>query len=125
MCPGSPEVDYEPDLNDTTVRFWCPELTQEGLKTREFNNVISELEQAFDIHADRGSMLGGVHAELTGDNVTECIGGARGLNERQLFASYQTQVDPRLNYEQALELSFAIAGKMQKMEKQRQDRRPG
>ncbi len=109
--------------------LWCcdpmhgnTELTKEGLKTRKFDNIMLELEQAFDIHADHGSLLGGVHAELTGDNVTECIGGARGLNEKQLFASYQTQVDPRLNYEQALEMAFMIAGKMQKMERQKRKR---
>ena len=57
-----------------------------------------------------------MHAELTGGNVTECIGGARGLTESGLFAAYETQVDPRLNYEQALELAFLISRRMKKME---------
>jgi 3-deoxy-7-phosphoheptulonate synthase len=56
-----------------------------------------------------GSYLGGVHFELTGDDVTECIGGARGLTEADLERAYLSQVDPRLNYEQALELAMRIA----------------
>src|SRR5215210_4225426 len=85
------------------------ESTSTGLKTRRFENILSELEQAFEIHADAGSYLGGVHFELTGENVTECIGGARGLTEDDLRRSYHTQVDPRLNYEQALEMALLIS----------------
>ncbi len=59
-----------------------------------------------------GQTLGGVHIELTGENVTECIGGARGQSERDLTRAYESEVDPRLNYEQALELAFLIARKM-------------
>lgn len=87
------------------------EKTANGYKTRRFANIVSELEQAFDIHAACGSRLGGVHLELTGENVTECIGGARDLNEHDLTRAYKTTVDPRLNYEQALELSMRIVGK--------------
>jgi 3-deoxy-7-phosphoheptulonate synthase len=75
--------------------------------------VYSEVEQAFDIHRGSGSKLGGVHLELTGENVTECIGGARGQNREDLGRAYESEVDPRLNYEQALELAFLIARKMQ------------
>jgi 3-deoxy-7-phosphoheptulonate synthase len=57
--------------------------------------------------------LGGAHLELTGDNVTECTGGSRKLTESDLDVAYETQVDPRLNYEQALEIAFEIAGKLQ------------
>jgi 3-deoxy-7-phosphoheptulonate synthase len=85
------------------------EATASGYKTRRFENILSELEQAFEIHADAGSYLGGVHFELTGENVTECIGGARGLVEEDLQRAYQTQVDPRLNYEQALEMALSIS----------------
>jgi 3-deoxy-7-phosphoheptulonate synthase len=70
------------------------------------------VEQAFDIHRRMGSHLGGVHVELTGENVTECIGGARGPSEEDLARAYESQVDPRLNYEQSLELAFLIAQKM-------------
>lgn len=88
------------------------ESTRSGYKTRRFDNILSELEQAMEIHRDRGSILGGVHFELTGDDVTECIGGARGLNEEDLKRAYKTQVDPRLNYEQALEMAMAITRKL-------------
>ena len=88
------------------------ETTESGYKTRRFDNILSELEQAFDIHHREGSILGGVHFELTGDDVTECIGGARGLDEAGLKRAYKTQVDPRLNYEQALEMAMAIVRKM-------------
>jgi len=84
------------------------ETLSNGIKTRRFDNIKSELEQAFELHADHGTILGGVHLELTGENVTECIGGARGLEEEDLHRAYQSQVDPRLNGEQALELAFAI-----------------
>ncbi|GAB4193856.1 MAG: 3-deoxy-7-phosphoheptulonate synthase class II [Wenzhouxiangellaceae bacterium] len=84
------------------------ESSRNGLKTRRFDNIRSELEQAFDIHTSLGSRLGGVHLELTGENVTECIGGARDLNEDDLARAYKSTVDPRLNYEQALELAMLI-----------------
>ncbi|MCW8904952.1 class II 3-deoxy-7-phosphoheptulonate synthase [Sedimenticola sp.] len=88
------------------------ESTQSGYKTRRFDNILSELEQAIAIHQSEGSILGGVHFELTGDDVTECIGGARGLDEAGLKRAYKTQVDPRLNYEQALEMALAITRKL-------------
>jgi 3-deoxy-7-phosphoheptulonate synthase len=85
------------------------ETTSSGIKTRSFDRILSEVEQAFSIHEEMGSYLGGVHFELTGDDVTECIGGARGLTESDLTRAYLSQVDPRLNYEQALELAMRIA----------------
>jgi 3-deoxy-7-phosphoheptulonate synthase len=86
--------------------------TSTGLKTRCFDDIRSEVEQAFDIHAAMGGKLGGVHVELTGEDVTECIGGSRGPNEADLTKAYESEVDPRLNYTQALELAFLIAHKM-------------
>jgi 3-deoxy-7-phosphoheptulonate synthase len=88
------------------------EAISNGLKTRRFDHILSELEQAFDIHAGLGSYLGGVHFELTGEDVTECMGGARGLTEEDLQRAYRSQVDPRLNYEQALEMALRIARRM-------------
>ena len=88
------------------------ESTRNGYKTRRFDNILNELEQAIALHRECGSILGGVHFELTGDDVTECIGGARGLDEEGLKRAYKTQVDPRLNYEQALEMAMAITGKL-------------
>ncbi len=88
------------------------ETTAGGLKTRRFDNVLAEVEAAFRIHEDCGSMLGGVHIELTGEDVTECVGGARGLTEADLARAYRSQVDPRLNAEQSLELAMVIAGRV-------------
>jgi 3-deoxy-7-phosphoheptulonate synthase len=85
------------------------ETTAGGIKTRRFDNILGEVEAAFRIHEQSGSMLGGVHIELTGEDVTECIGGARGLAEADLARAYRSQVDPRLNAEQALELGLLIA----------------
>jgi 3-deoxy-7-phosphoheptulonate synthase len=85
------------------------ESTASGVKTRRFENILREVEAAFRIHQDMGSLLGGVHCELTGDDVTECTGGARGLSDLDLARAYRTSVDPRLNYEQALELAMLIA----------------
>jgi len=85
------------------------ESTSGGLKTRRFENILKEIDLAFRIHAEMGSYLGGVHVELTGEDVTECTGGARGLTEGDLQRAYRSSVDPRLNYEQALELALLIA----------------
>lgn len=86
------------------------ESTSDGTKTRRFENIVGELESAFKIHESMGSYLGGVHLELTGENVTECTGGARGLTDADLARAYKSTVDPRLNYEQAMEIAMRIAG---------------
>jgi len=86
--------------------------TQHGRKTRRFDDIVDELRLSFAIHRACGSMLGGAHLELTGENVTECIGGSRGLTESDLESAYQTQLDPRLNYEQALEIAFEISNQL-------------
>jgi 3-deoxy-7-phosphoheptulonate synthase len=88
------------------------ETTADGYKTRRFDKILTELQAAFRIHREQGSILGGVHLELSGDNVTECVGGARGLSEADLARAYKSQVDPRLNYEQAMEIAMLIAGRM-------------
>lgn len=85
------------------------ETASSGLKTRRFDNIVAEVEAAFRVHREAGSWLGGVHFELTGDDVTECTGGARGLTDADLARAYRSQVDPRLNAEQALELAMRIA----------------
>jgi len=96
--------------------LWCcdpmhgnTETSTGGFKTRRFENILKELDLAFRIHAEQGSYLGGAHIELTGEDVTECTGGARGLTDSDLQRAYRSQVDPRLNYEQALELAMLIA----------------
>jgi 3-deoxy-7-phosphoheptulonate synthase len=101
------------------VLFCCDPMhgntrsTADGTKTRDFRDILGELDQAFDIHAASGSRLGGVHIELTGEDVTECTGGARGLTEADLKRAYKSEVDPRLNYEQSLEIAMLIARKME------------
>ncbi|MEM1177277.1 MAG: 3-deoxy-7-phosphoheptulonate synthase class II [Acidobacteriota bacterium] len=101
-----------------TVLWCCDPMhgntvkTESGLKTRRFDHILGEVEKAFQIHSDVGTYLGGVHIELTGDNVTECTGGARGLSDEALHRSYKTFVDPRLNYEQSLELALLVGQRM-------------
>ena len=84
--------------------------TATGIKTRSFGAVFNELEASLRIHRALGSILGGVHLELTGDDVTECTGGSVGLEDEDLGSRYETFCDPRLNEKQALELAFLIAG---------------
>ncbi|KAB2967018.1 MAG: 3-deoxy-7-phosphoheptulonate synthase class II [Thermoanaerobaculia bacterium] len=96
--------------------LWCCDpmhgntrITPSGRKTRRFDEILCELERAFGVHESHGSILGGVHFELTGENVTECTGGARGLSADDLERDYRSTVDPRLNYEQALEMAMHVA----------------
>ena len=79
-----------------------------GFKTRHFDTILEELEHFFAIHRAEGTIAGGVHFELTGDNVTECLGGAREINDKDLEKKYETACDPRLNNEQSLELAFLV-----------------
>jgi 3-deoxy-7-phosphoheptulonate synthase len=96
--------------------LWCcdpmhanTETTSKGIKTRRFDNIMGELECSYRILKECGTHLGGVHFELTGDNVTECIGGASGVTEDDLSRDYRTTLDPRLNYEQAMEMALLLA----------------
>jgi 3-deoxy-7-phosphoheptulonate synthase len=108
--------------------LWCcdpmhgnTEFTSTGIKTRNFDHILEEIEQSFEIHHRMGTYLGGVHFELTGENVTECIGGARGLTEADLSRAYKSQVDPRLNYEQALEMAMLIARRVTELNGKRRN----
>jgi 3-deoxy-7-phosphoheptulonate synthase len=83
--------------------------TGKNIKTRQFDDILNEIRSTFAVHRAEGSYLGGVHLELTGDNVTECVGGANGLNEEGLSNNYETYCDPRLNYEQSLEMAFLVS----------------
>ncbi|MDT4792228.1 Phospho-2-dehydro-3-deoxyheptonate aldolase [compost metagenome] len=80
-----------------------------GYKTRDFASILGEVKQFFDVHQAEGSHAGGIHIEMTGQNVTECIGGARPITEDALSDRYHTHCDPRLNADQSLELAFLIA----------------
>ncbi|CCC06443.1 hypothetical protein SMACR_04834 [Sordaria macrospora] len=92
-----------------------------GIKTRKFSNIFSELQQTLRIHKEQGSYLGGMHLELTGDAVTECLGGGAGLDEDDLSTNYTSFCDPRLNEKQALELAFLVADhyRQERMEKRK------
>ncbi|MCW8085181.1 class II 3-deoxy-7-phosphoheptulonate synthase [Sabulicella glaciei] len=83
--------------------------TQNGYKTRDFGAIMNEVRGFFDVMAEAGAVPGGVHVEMTGRNVTECVGGAHGLTAANLGENYATFCDPRLNAEQSLELAFLIA----------------
>jgi 3-deoxy-7-phosphoheptulonate synthase len=96
--------------------LWCcdpmhgnTETTARGIKTRRFENILKELELTYRILHEAGTHLGGVHFELTGENVTECLGGASGVTEADLSRDYRTAVDPRLNVDQALEMALLLA----------------
>ena len=86
--------------------------TEEGFKTRHFSSILSEIRQAFEIHAAANHPLGGVHLELTGEDVTECTGGAQGLEASDLSRNYETFCDPRLNYAQSLEVALLLARRL-------------
>lgn len=99
--------------------LWCcdpmhgnTEITSSGIKTRKFEEILRELGICFRILAECGTRLGGIHLELTGENVTECLGGASGVTEDDLQQAYRTRVDPRLNYEQAMEIALLLADLM-------------
>lgn len=83
--------------------------TDDNIKTRRFEDIIHEIKSTFQIHRSEGSRLKGVHLELTGNNVNECIGGANNLKESSLKHNYESFCDPRLNYQQSLEMAFLIS----------------
>ena len=117
-------ADHLPDLINTVsetgrkVVWLCDPMhgntvkTESSIKTRNFDNILSELEQCIDIHRELGSVLGGVHFQMTGENVTECVGGASGVCESDLDLNYTSRCDPRLNFEQSLEMAFLIAERL-------------
>lgn len=84
-----------------------------GYKTRKFEDILSEVKSFFDIHKAEGTHPGGVHFELTGQNVTECVGGSENITDITLSERYHTHCDPRLNANQALELAFLITAELQ------------
>jgi len=119
---GAKEIDkYLPPLIRAVKKeghhvVWCCDpmhantfTATSGHKTRNFDDILSELRCFFELHWSEGTVPGGVHFELTGNNVTECVGGARQLVDEQLSQKYLTTCDPRLNAEQSLEMAFQIA----------------
>lgn len=119
---GAAQVaDRLPPLVDAVRRagrlpVWCCDpmhgntvTASSGYKTRDFQNILAEVRGFFDVHAQLGTHAGGVHFEMTGQDVTECTGGAQGLTDEGLAARYRSACDPRLNGSQSLELAFLIA----------------
>ena len=88
------------------------QATPSGLKTRDFDDILREVERTFDVHDRCGTHLGGVHFEMTGEDVSECIGGAAGITIDDLDRNYASACDPRLNYRQTLEMGFRIAKRL-------------
>jgi 3-deoxy-7-phosphoheptulonate synthase len=86
--------------------------TASGIKTRSFDAILSELQESARAHTAAGTILGGVHFELTGEDVAECVGGASGVGEQDLRANFASPCDPRLNYQQSLELAFLLAAEL-------------
>jgi 3-deoxy-7-phosphoheptulonate synthase len=80
-----------------------------GRKTRDFDHIVAEIKGFVEAHGAEGTWPGGIHVELTGDNVTECVGGADKILDSQLDDRYQTMCDPRLNARQSLDLAFQVA----------------
>ena len=83
--------------------------SQTGYKTRAFENIMKEVEHFFKIHRSEGTYPGGIHIEMTGQNVTECVGGSQDITEQNLADRYHTHCDPRLNASQGLELAFNLS----------------
>ena len=83
--------------------------SESGYKTRPFDRVLQEVREFFDIHHTEGTYPGGVHFEMTGQDVTECTGGVRAVSDEDLSDRYHTACDPRLNASQSLELAFLVA----------------
>lgn len=88
------------------------EKSSTGFKTRRFDNILAEVKGFFEVHRAEGTHAGGVHFEMTGQNVTECVGGAHDVTEEDLSSRYHTACDPRLNANQALELAFLVADEL-------------
>jgi 3-deoxy-7-phosphoheptulonate synthase len=95
-----------------------------GYKTRRFDAILSEVRGFFDVHAAEGTYPGGVHLEMTGQNVTECTGGARAITDADLNDRYHTFCDPRLNADQAIELAFVVAELLKRARLTQEERNP-
>jgi 3-deoxy-7-phosphoheptulonate synthase len=111
-----PELVAGVDAAGVVVTWICDPMhgntfsSPSGYKTRRFDEVIDEVRGFFEVHRALGTRPGGVHIELTGDDVTECLGGARDIDHADLGGRYETACDPRLNTGQSLELAFLVAG---------------
>jgi 3-deoxy-7-phosphoheptulonate synthase len=119
VLPGI--IEYVEDHRGPQSLIWCcdpmhgnTQETPSGYKTRHFDDVLDEVRGFFEVHASLGTHPGGLHVELTGDEVTECLGGAHQLTDADLAGRYETACDPRLNNGQSLELAFLVAEMLQR-----------
>ena len=119
VAEGLPPLVRAVQKSGRTVVWSCDPMhgntlkTGTGYKTRPLDRILSEVKQFIDIVSAEGAYPGGVHVEMTGQNVTECLGGAQAISEEDLSSRYHTHCDPRLNGEQALELAFLLAEKIE------------
>ncbi|MGI9276429.1 MAG: class II 3-deoxy-7-phosphoheptulonate synthase [Endozoicomonas sp.] len=122
---GLPPLIREVEKEGRNVLWSCDPMhgntfkASNGYKTREVSRVLREVKQFFAVHQAEGTYAGGVHFEMTGQNVTECIGGSREVTEDSLGNRYHTHCDPRLNADQALELAFLLSETMKECRKMR------
>ena len=105
--------------------IWCCDpmhgnttLSKSGFKTRLFENIFGEIVATLQVHRELGSRLGGLHLELTGEDVTECIGGPQDIGDHDLHHRYTTYCDPRLNYAQSMEVAFLLASALAEQNKE-------
>ncbi len=98
--------------NTRVARLTLPDGATAEVRTRNFDEILAEIEASFAVHRRLGSVLGGVHFELTGENVTECVGGSGGLSEGDLTRAYRSPIDPRLNDEQSIEMALLVANRI-------------
>ena len=116
-----PRLIEEISRSGTPVLWVCDPMhgntrtTSTGRKTRDMDDITTELLHTIQTHRELGTNLGGIHIELTGEDVTECVGGASGITESALETNYSSALDPRLNYAQSLELAFLLASRLHKV----------
>jgi 3-deoxy-7-phosphoheptulonate synthase len=112
---GLPDLVEKVTASGVEVAWVCDPMhgntfeASSGYKTRRFDDVLDEVQGFFEVHEALGTVPGGLHLELTGDDVTECLGGAEDIDEADLATRYETLCDPRLNHQQALEIAFLVA----------------
>jgi 3-deoxy-7-phosphoheptulonate synthase len=115
VAEGLPPLVRKVQQEGRTVVWSCDPMhgnthtSGTGYKTRAVDRILAEVQGFFDVHAAEGTHVGGVHFEMTGQDVTECLGGAQEITEERLGDRYHTHCDPRLNASQALELAFLVA----------------
>jgi len=123
VAEGMPPLIHAVEREGQKVVWSCDPMhgntmkTATGYKTRPLNDILREMQQFFQVHKSEGTFGGGVHMEMTGKNVTECIGGAFEITEEDLSSRYHTHCDPRLNADQSLELAFLIADTLKEARK--------